>query len=151
MKRVIYGMSMKRKDLGDYIDNHTWQVMVALAQLYLFPHGNRTHWRKGVWEKFSRMYTLKKSNKLPDADFIFENSWGRNKQDIHNALQYAKDKEDQYTPQSHATIDEFWLIVEDYFLWLSDKLSTNSTLLLADVKEELDRLGLDEIIEEDTQ
>lgn len=145
MKRMILGMSMKRKELGDYIDNHTWQVMVALAQLYLFPNGNRVHWRKEVWEKFSKIYPLKKSNRLPDANFIFENSWGRNKDQISNAMRYATDKEDEYTPQAHATVDEFYFIVQDYFRWLADKLSKDPILLLADVKAELDSLGLDEV------
>jgi len=147
MKRLVYGMSMKRKELGDYIDNHTWQVIVALAQLYPFPHGNRVHWRKEVWEKFSKVYILNKSDKLPNADFIYSNSWGRNTGEIGNALQYAKDKESDYTPQEHATVDEFWFIVQDYFLWLSDKLSQNSTVTLAEVKDELDRLGLTEVVD----
>lgn len=144
MKRMIVGMSMHRNELGDWIDNHTFQTMVALAQLYLFHHGNRVHWRKEVWEKFSRVYTLKGNGKLPSADFIFQNSWGRNKNNVQNALDYALDKEDQYDPQQSATFDEFYQIVEDYFLWLSDQLSRNLTLKLQDVKDELDSLGLDE-------
>ena len=143
MKQHIMGMSMRRADLGDWIDQHTFQVMVALAQLYLFPQGNRVHWRKEVWEKFSRMYTLKHSAKLPSADFILKCSWGRNKHNVENALQYALDKEDEYTPDSY-TFDEFYQIVEDYFLWLASNLSHNETLRLADVKSELDSLGLNE-------
>ncbi len=143
MKQYIIGMSMRRTDLGDWIDHHTFQVMVALAQLYLFPQGDRIHWRKEVWEKFSRMYTLKPSAKLPSADFILKYSWGRNKHNVENALQYALDKEDEYTPDSY-TFDEFYQIVEDYFLWLASNLSHNETLRLADVKSELDSLGLDE-------
>lgn len=147
MKRMIVGMSMKRKDLGAWIENHTFQVMVALAQLYLFPQGNRVHWRKEVWEKFSRMYTLKKSGKLPSAKFILDNSWGMNKQNVSRVLQYAADKEsEEYLPQAHATTDDFYQIVEDYFMWLADQLSRVPALNLADVKLELDRLGLDEII-----
>lgn len=144
MKKLIVGISLKRNDLADLIDNHTWQVMVALAQLYLFPDGNRVHWRKEVWEKFSRIYTLKKSHKLPSAQFILDNSWGRNKHLIGDALRYAEDKEDHYTPQSHATVDEFYLITQDYFTWVSDKLSEHEILHLSDVKSELDRLGLTE-------
>lgn len=143
MKRYILGMSMKRTDLGDWIDNHTFQVMVALAQLYLFPHGNRVHWRKEVWEKFSRMYTLKHSSKLPKPEFILKNSWGRNKHNVTNALQYAIDKESDYEPASY-NYDEFYQIVEDYFMWLASNLSQNETLRLADVKAELDSLGLQE-------
>lgn len=143
MKRYIVGMAMKRNDLGDWIDNHTFQVMVALAQLYLFPQGNRVHWRKEVWEKFSRMYTMKRANKLPSADFILQNSWERNKRNVQNALNYAIDKESSYTPVSH-TYDEFYQIVEDYFIWLASKLSVNETLRLPDVRDELDSLGLTE-------
>ena len=146
MKRMIVGMSMKRKDLGAWIENHTFQVMVALAQLYLFPQGNRVHWRKEVWEKFSRMYTLKKSGKLPSAQFILDNSWGMNKQNVSRALQYAADKESEYLPQAHVTTDDFYQIVEDYFMWVADQLSRVPALNLVDVKLELDRLGLDEII-----
>jgi len=149
MKRLVYGMSKKRKDLAAWIDDHTFQTMVALAQLYLFPQGNRVHWRKEVWEKFSRMYPLRKTNKLPSAQFILDNSWGLNKQNVKNALQYAMDKEDQYDPKLHYTYDEFYQIVEDYFNWLSDQLSQKVALELQDVKSELDRLGLDEIMEED--
>lgn len=146
MKRYIYAMSMKRSDLADYLDNHTWQVMVALAQLYLFPNGNRIHWRKEVWEKLSRVYPLKRSNKLPSADFIVNSTWGRNKNEIGKALQYAEDKEDTYTVGDHKTVDEFYLIVEDYFLWLADHLASNGNVDLTSVKGELDRLGLDEVV-----
>jgi hypothetical protein len=148
MKKYIYAMSIKRRDLGDWIDNHTFQVMVALAQLYLFPSGNRVHWRKEVWEKFSRMYRLKHSNKLPSADFILQNSWVKNKHNVNNALNYAIDKEDQYTPRIGTNYDEFYQIVEDYFMWIASQLSSNDTLRLADVKEELDSLGLSENINE---
>lgn len=144
MKRLILGMSMNRSDLADWIDNHTWQVMVALAQLYLFPNGNRVHWRKEVWEKLSRVYPLKHSNKLPSAQFIFDSSWGRNKRLIGKAMQYALDKEDKYEPREHATVSEFYQICEDYLLWMSDRLAQDEVLVLSDVKQELDSLGLAE-------
>ena len=145
MKRRIFGMSMKRGDLGDWIDNHTFQVIVALAQLYLFPGGNRTHWRKEVWEKFSRIYTLKRSNKLPSAEFILSNSWDKYKGRLARILQYAADKEDEYIPIKSAHLDEFYQVAQDYFYWLADSFSKNQELLLSEVKEELDRLGLTEI------
>lgn len=142
MKRYIVGMSMKRRDLSDWIDNHTFQVIVALAQLYLFPNGNRVHWRKEVWEKFSRMYTLKNTGRLPSAQFILDNSWNKHKSRISRIMQYAADKEDQYQAADGATLDEFYQIAEDYFYWLADMFSQNDELLLSEVKHELDRLGL---------
>lgn len=146
MKRMILGMSMKRKDLAAWIDNHTFPTMVALAQLYLFPYGPRVHWRKEVWEKLSKVYRLKKTNKLPDAQFILESSWGLNKHNVNNALRYAQDKEENYDVRDGATYDEFYQIVEDYFIWVADKLSQNETLDLREVKEELDSLGFDEVV-----
>ena len=146
MKKLIYGMSKKRKDLAAWIEDHTFQTMVALAQLYLFPTGNRVHWRKEVWEKFSRMYPFRKTNKLPDAQFILDNSWEVDKKWVGNALQHAKDREDAYIPRKGATYDEFYQIAEDYFTWLADRLSQSNQISLQEVKDELDRLGLDEVI-----
>ena len=145
MKRLILGMSMSKSDLAAWIDNHTFQTIVALAQLYLFPSGNRTHWRKEVWEKFSRIYTLKHSNKLPSAQFILQHSWNAHKNHIARIIQYAKDKEEKYSPIEGATLDEFYQVAEDYFIWLADMLSRHNEVLLQEVKDELDRLGLDEV------
>lgn len=144
MKRAIAGMSMKRKELAAWIENHTFQTIVALAQLYLFPMGNRVHWRKRVWEKFSRMYPLRSNGKLPSAQFILDNSWGMNKRWAKNALQYTIDKEEDYEPRKDAQFQEFYQIVDDYFNWLADRLSQENQLSLKEVLDELDRLGLDE-------
>lgn len=144
MKRAIVGMSKKRKELAAWIEDHTFQTIVALAQLYLFPTGNRVHWRKEVWEKFSRMYPLRSSGKLPSAQFILDNSWGMNKRWAKNALQYAMDKEEDYEPRKDAQFQEFYQIVDDYFNWLADRLSQENQLSLKEVLDELDRLGLDE-------
>ena len=69
MKIYVKAMSMQRKALIDWIDAHTFQVMVSLVQLYLYPTGYRRHWRKEVWEKFSRMYSFKHNSKLPSTEF----------------------------------------------------------------------------------
>lgn len=137
-------MSMKRGDLGAWIDNHTFQVMVALAQLYLFPQGTRRHWRTEVWEKLSQMYKLKLNNKLPSAQFILKYSWELNKQNVSSALKYAKSKEHELKPKDSEVYGEFYQIVEDYFIWLANELSQKDKLYLPEVLEELDRLGLTE-------
>ena len=148
MKMYIRGMALSRSDLGNWIDNHTFQVMVALAQLYLFPSGTqRKHWRIEVWEKLSRMHKLKMTNRLPSADFIFKNSFGRNKGNISDALQYAKDKEHDLIPQASEVYGDFYQVVEDYFMWLAGELSHSETVVMQDVLNELDRLGLPESVD----
>lgn len=142
MKMYIRAMSMKRGDLKDWIEDHTYQVIFALGQLYLFPSGNRVHWRKEVWEKFSRMHTLKPTRKLPSSQFILDNSYGVFKNRMSSILQQVIDKEDEYTPISNIDDERFRLLVYDYFLWLSAYLSYSEFLTKADVLTELDRLGL---------
>ena len=147
MKVYIQGMSLSKKDLGAWIDNHTFQVMVALAQLYLFPNGTRKHWRTEVWEKLSRMHKLKMTNKLPSDKFIFQYTWKNNINNVKNALQYAKDKESNLTPRDDEVYGDFYQIVEDYFMWLSGELSQSSSIEISSVLKELDRLGLVEKVE----
>lgn len=144
MKVYIKAMSMSRGNLRDWIEDHTYQVIIALGQLYLFPDGNRTHWRKEVWEKFSRIHTLKPSRKLPSAKFILDNSYSLYQNKMASILQYVIDKESEYVPISSIDDERFRLIVEDYFLWLASYLSQTELLDKDDVLSELDRLGLTE-------
>lgn len=146
MKVYIYAMGRERKELANWIDNHTFQVMVALAQLYLFHHGTRKHWRTEVWNKFPRIYPLS-NNKLPDWKFIMKNSWGKNYHKVQKALQFAKDKETDFTPQADESYDEFYQLVEDYFMWLSHTLSKVEILPQQLVLEQLDQMGLPEIVD----
>lgn len=147
MKKYIYAMSMSRGDLRSWVSAHTRQVIIALAQLYLFPTGNRVHWRKEVWEKFSTIHRLKPTNKLPSAKFILDNSFNVYKNILPSLMQYAIDKEEDYSPISNIDEDDFRLLVEDYFLWLANMLSNADAVAKSDVLEELDRLGLTEVYE----
>ena len=142
MKIVILGMSKSRKDLGEWIEDHTWQTMVAIAQLYAFPNGNRVHWRKEVWEKFDRMHLFRHNNKLPDAKFILDNSWNVNKQFVADALQYAIDKEEEYEPRADLDVSELTGIISKYFTWLAEVLSKHPAVQKSEVLNKLDELGL---------
>ncbi len=142
MKVYIEAMSMSRGDLKEWIEAHTQQTIIALAQLYLFPQGNRAHWRKEVWEKFHNMHKLKFNNKLPSSKFILNNSYELHQAKICRLLQYAIDKEEKYTPISSRRESEFLLIVQDYFIWLANQLSQTDLINTQEVLDELDSLGL---------
>lgn len=144
MKICIKAMSMNRGNLRAWIDDHTRQTIIALAQLYLFPHGNRVHWRKEVWEKFHEMHRLKPSNKLPSSKFILDNSFNLYQPTLMRLIQYALDKEENYIPIRNIQESEFMLMVEDYFLWLANYLSQTDTLNKQDVLDKLDEIGLTE-------
>ena len=142
MKRMIIGMSKSKADLGSWIEDHAWPVMVALAQLYVFPYGSRVHWRKEVWEKFDKMHLFWHNNKLPSAEFILANSWDVNKLFVKDAVQYAIDKEEDYSPRDDINIQELTSIMESYFVWIADILSKHPALVKNEVLAKLDELGL---------
>lgn len=144
VKEAILGMSTKRKDVGAKIEDHTPQTIIALAQLYLFPYGNRIHWRKEVWEKFYNVDRFKGSNKLPSGEFILKNSWEVHKDNLDTYLQFALNKEEDYESRADVNISEFYEIVELYFYWLADILSQFGFVNLNQVKCKLDELGLGE-------
>ena len=144
MFRTILGMSKSRSDLAAWIEDHTFQVIIAITQLYLFNFGNRVHWRKEVWEKFHEMHVFRHNSKLPEAKFILDNSWKINKQYIKDAVKFAIDKETEYTPRPAINLYELENILESYFMWLADELSKHRVITLTSVLKKLDSLGLAE-------
>lgn len=140
----ILAMATSRKEVGARIEDHTPQTIIALAQLYLFPNGNRVHWRKEVWEKFYSVDRFKGSNKLPDAQFILKNSWEVHKNNLDTYLKFAIGKEEDYKPRLDIDQNQFHNIVQEYFQWLANVLSTKGFVDTNSVRAELDELGLGE-------
>lgn len=140
----VVAMGKGRKELGSWIEDHTTQVMIALAQLYVFPHGNRVHWRKEVWEKFFEMKRFTSNNKLPDPEFIMKNSFRVHEKQIPNHVRFVKGKEEAYTPRKDIDLKQLHDIEEAYFSWLSDYLSREDFLPKEDVLNKLNELGLGE-------
>lgn len=145
MKRVIYGMSISKKDLAAWIEDHTFPVMCAIAQLYLFKDvPTRNHWRVEVWEKLHEMKLLKQNNKLPSKEFIYNSSWRVDKDYVEDAVKWAISKEQDFKAPDVVCIHELSEIMEIYFQWLSDKLSKSRVIHIDEVRDQLDKLGLTE-------
>ena len=145
MKKYIFGMSKSRRDLGAWIEDHTFPAMCVLAQLYLFPNvSTRKYWRQELWSKFNSMHILRGTNKLPSATFIYDNSWGVNENFVQDAVNWAIVHEENLTPIDYIDVDELSAIMGTYFDWLSKKLSKSKFVLPKDVYETLDGLGLTE-------
>lgn len=138
----VLAFAESRAEIGYIIDAHTYQVMVHLAKLYLFPGAReRNHWCHEVWVHFKGLPKLKPTNKLPDAHFIFERSWEANVDYLSDAIEDAIKDEDSLTPRSDCNAAELSAIMDQYFTWLSSKLSCGP-LHGSDVYPKLDELGL---------
>ena len=139
----IFAMSKSRSELESWIEDHTFPTMCAIARLYLFPNCTvRNHWRQEVWSKFSEMHILRRTKRLPNAGFIYSNSWRVNSQFVQNAVDWAIDHEDQLTPRDDIDIQHLSELMDSYFTWLSEILSKNRVLKTNDVYRKLDELGL---------
>lgn len=139
----IFGMSKAKSDLASWIEEHTRPVMYAIAQLYVFPQSiYENHWREEVWSKFNEMHLFRHNNKLPSPEFIYENSWKPNKKFVKRSIEWAINKEKELTPRKDIDTDELTYLMQLYFVWLSDMLSTNPDVFPEEVYKELDELGL---------
>ena len=140
--RPIYGSAMKRKDLADWVDNKTDDVMEVLAQLYLFPNTEyENHWRGelvGAWDKVKRL----KGNKLPSKEFLLQNTWERGKRNSENILYFMMDKEYQLTPREDYSLEEYIQVCEEYFNWICDYLSKEDRVYRGVIYKKLDEMGL---------
>lgn len=145
MKQRYIAASMCKTDLRDWIDDNTFPTMCAIAALYLFEGAPiRRFWRYEVWENFRSMKVRKWSRTLPSAKFIFNNSWGLNRLFVQDAIIWAIKHNSEFVPKQQIDRDELYSIMEDYFTWLSAKLSTCRILASNSVLHKLDELGLTE-------
>ena len=144
--QMILGMSKSRRDLEAWIEDQTLPTMIAIAQLYVFPNGARTHWRREVWEKFHTMHLLRHNKQLPSANFILKSGWEVNNRDkqLRDVVRFVIGKEDAYSPRKDIDINELTYLMEEYFEWLAWRLSKSQLIEPDEVYSELDRLGLRE-------
>ena len=139
----IYCMSKSKSELAGWIEDHTFPVMCAITQLYLFENCDvRSHWRQEVWANFKDMRLLRRQNKLPTSKFIFENSWKVNEVFVDDAVTWAIDHENNLICREDIDVNHLHAIMENYFKWLSDQLSTHKTISSTAVYTKLDELGL---------
>lgn len=142
MKRV-YAMSYGRADLASWIEEHTFPVVVAITQLYMFPYSQyRSHWVKEVYASFNSMKLLKHNNKLPSARFIYDNSWGINKRFYKDAIVFVKDKESELQLRDDFNELELVNILDSYFEWLAAQLSQHRVITLSQVFNELKQYNI---------
>ena len=139
----IFELAQRRRDVAAWIEDKTFPVLVALAQLYLFPDIQYVnHWRQEVWSNFNRVKFLMGRNKVPSKEFILKSGWEVNKKYVKRYLDYTLGKEYQLEPIANMDSDVFYEIAESYFDWLAEKLSEESVVSPKEVYSKLEELGL---------
>lgn len=146
MKIYIKAQSEKKKDIASRLDNQTYECMIAIAQLYLFPNYSKYHhhWAQEVWNHFQNISKVKKTNKYPTANFILNNTWYLNNNKVQTALDAAVYHESHlnYDADRYDDIDTAKDIMFAYFIWMSERLSHEGTITFREVQNELEYLNI---------
>lgn len=146
MKRYIVSQAKKIIDIGSNLDNHTPPCMEALAQLYIFPQYTEYHhhWAQEVWSEFKRISKIKRKNRYPDANYIYENSWLLNDDGVEVARDAAVYHESDLTPDPDRVdnLDELFDIMESYFVFVAETLSRYGKVTMKASQDKLRELNL---------
>lgn len=142
MKRYIRCQAKPLADIGADIESKTPPVIQALIQLYLYPEATtREHWRQEVWANLHDIDLRKGSNKLPKRDFILKNTIVPNMKFIESFVASVIDKEIEFTPKA-IDYNELCGLIDNYFDWLSEKLSQTRYISCKEVYTKLESIGL---------
>ena len=141
MKLYIRAMAYERRRILDDLYRQSDQVIEHIIKMIQFPEAYAVnHWAKEIHAYCHSVERMKGSNKYPSAKLIYKQMSGHN--DILPAyIQYAHDTEpDEYFHD--VPPHECLPYVEAYEKWLAQMLSQYGQVSLAQVLDELKKLGL---------
>ena len=146
MRIYVKANAKKLSDIKDDVEEKIPALVEAFAQLYLF-HGTEyvNHWRVEVWNKIPRVPMVKRRNKLPRKEDLFDAMWRTYGKESCKFMDWAVAHEENLTPDYNRLKygkEEFAAIVKDYLTWLSEQLSKNTVIDPNDVYRKLVELGL---------
>jgi len=142
---TIYGMALSRKDLAAIIEDNTREIICHLAKLYYFQEDkdDLNHWRGEIYAFLHNVKRLKGSNKFPDANFIFKNTFIVNESSVEICMEDTYvDYCENHVPTRDYDLNEFTNIVKEYFTWLSNILSNRGQVSKDSISKKLIQLGL---------
>lgn len=145
MKIYVKASAMKKKDLADDLQDVTIPIIQHLLKLYLFPNAEeKMHWRREVAKLLRGVPKLKAKHKRPSANFIFENTYLMFSYRIKEFVDDVIADEYTLTPDNYKFQNIDWAvnIIEEYFDWLSNQLSTYGVITLPTIYSKLEELGL---------
>lgn len=126
MKRYIkpiYCISISRKDLTHGLYQVSGDLLEHLALYYISNSDEKCHhWASEIYAFLHSIPTLKGSNKFPNADMIYNNTFKIWQDSLASKLpSICKEHGVSFNPD---IIDNLMEFVDRYFVWLCNQLST---------------------------
>lgn len=148
MKIYITAQSMQKRDIETKLSISMTQTIEHLLKLYLMPDNPaRNHWQGEVYGFIHTVEKLKRTNKYPTAQNIY--NWTYEKvQDLVTDASWLQirieDICDQYNIDTNIplkpTMHEFDALCVNYFQWLAEMLSKRGSVTNREVYTKLDSL-----------
>ncbi len=133
-------MSKPKSSVAAGLEQRTRQICLHLIKLHLYPENEScNHWRREVANQLNEVDRLKKSNKYPSSQFIYDNTYKLHKKYISKYIAgVLMDYGD-----SIYDVDEYLISdkVRFYFVWISERLSKDGWISYSEIYEHLKQSG----------
>lgn len=140
MVKIIYAMSRRLRDIGADLDNRGRSLIDHLVKLFLFPTSKDVnHWKQEIYNLIHSISSIKGNHKIPSANFIFDNIYGKyNINYTNNSINAILD--DYGEPEFDFSYDEIHDFISDYVRWLSIELNQREVVSRKLVYAKLDSM-----------
>lgn len=139
MYRYIKAMSDKRADVRNELKYAGEQIALHLLKLLMYPDAQeRNHWKQEIYAFLHKVPKLKKTNKWPEQEFIFE-AVSVYDDVVDNLILEVQDEEEQLTPINIDVVKAQQVLIE-YHSWIAQELSQYGILRRQSVYDKLDEL-----------
>ena len=137
--RPVIGMSMPRKQIASNLSNRSGDLLRHII-LYLCSNdaGLKNHWANEIYSFIHDVPKLKGTNRYPSTSFIFDNTYEIWYDSMEPGVQKLFQQEHmKYDVQRIKTAIA---VAKEYFLWLSEQLSSSGSVTNQEVRQKLESL-----------
>ena len=140
MKRYVYAMSTTKSDVKRRLQDIGGELTEHLVKLILYPKAPcSNHWMSEIWAFLYWVPKLKQNNKLPSADFIFDNISICLDQ-VEGFVRIAIMDYPEFEVSGQSDISSIEIKVRDYFMWISSELAHSGVVSKTSVYNKLESL-----------
>lgn len=128
----------RRKDVLHDLHFRSLQAMPYLMKIFMYPtSSSANHWKDNAYSSINLCEHIRSRSRLPSSKAILNHTW-RSISDLMEAFRrLIVVEESQY---SNIGYDRMYSMLEEYFRWLSDKLSTKGSVNRDEVYGEINSI-----------
>lgn len=139
MKIYIRSFALNKREIRSDLRAAADIVIEHLIKIFLYPRlQEQNHWKQEIAAALKKVPRLKNSNKFPDASFIVDSSWMVWEDQFDRFVEVVK--EDMEENPNNSSTKKLYEAIDEYFNWISDKLSTFGAVSNKEIYNEIELL-----------